>query len=75
MLARTTALGFGYLPARGVTMPPDLAWLRPVLRNGVTPAVLLMILILLVCCPRRGRIVPANLTTWMQLSATPEFPG
>ena len=48
MLARTTVLGFGYLPARGVTAPPDLAWLRPVLRNGVTPVVLLMILILLV---------------------------
>ena len=48
MLARTTALGFAYLPARGVTMPPGLAWLRPVLRNGVAPVVLLMILILLV---------------------------
>jgi len=62
MLARTTALGLGYLPARGSTMPPDLAWLRPVLRNGVTPAVLLTILIVLICLllpllpPRRRRV-------------------
>ncbi len=48
MLARTTALGFGYLPARGIAMPSDLAWLRPVLRNGVTPVVLLTVLILLI---------------------------
>ena len=49
MLARTTALAFGYLPARSITMPSDLAWLRPVLRNGVTPAVLLTTLIVLIC--------------------------
>jgi hypothetical protein len=48
MLARTTALGFGYLPARGITMPSDLAWLRPVFRNAVTPLVLLAILLILV---------------------------
>ncbi len=42
LLARTAALGFGYLPAReaDVTMPPGLTWLRPVIRHGVTPAVL-----------------------------------
>jgi hypothetical protein len=42
LLARTTALGFGYLPARAtdVTMPPGLTWLQPVIRHGVTPAVL-----------------------------------
>ena len=62
MLARTTALGLGYLPARGITMPSDLAWLRPVLRNGVTPVVLLTILIVLICLllpllpPRRRRV-------------------
>jgi hypothetical protein len=61
MLARTTALGLGYLPARGITMPSDLAWLRLVLRNGVTPVVLLTILIVLICLllpllpPRRRR--------------------
>ncbi len=42
LLARTAALGFGYLPARatGVTMPHGLAWLQPVARHGLTPAVL-----------------------------------
>jgi hypothetical protein len=42
LLAHTAALGFGYLPARAtdVTMPPGLTWLQPVIRHGVTPAVL-----------------------------------
>ncbi len=42
LLARTTALGFGYLPARqsDVTLPRALAWLQPVIRHGVTPAIL-----------------------------------
>jgi hypothetical protein len=42
LIARTAALGFGYLPARAtdVTMPPGLGWLQPVIRHGVTPAVL-----------------------------------
>jgi hypothetical protein len=42
LLARTAALGFGYLPARAtdVTMPSGLAWLQPVIRHGVTPGVL-----------------------------------
>ena len=42
LLARTTALGFGYLPARqaDATLPRGLAWLQPVVRHGVTPAVL-----------------------------------
>ena len=42
LVARTAALGFGYLPARAtdVTMPAGLGWLQPVLRHGVTPAVL-----------------------------------
>jgi hypothetical protein len=42
LLARTAALGFGYLPARAtdVTLPPGLTWLQPVIRHGVTPAVL-----------------------------------
>jgi ribose/xylose/arabinose/galactoside ABC-type transport system permease subunit len=58
MLARTTALGFGYLPARGISMPPDLAWLRPVFRNAVTPLALLTILvILLMLLLRRPRAV------------------
>jgi len=42
LLARTAALGFGYLPARAtdVTMPPGLTWVQPVIRHGVTPVVL-----------------------------------
>ena len=42
LLARTAALGFGYLPARqaDVTLPAGLGWLQPVVRHGLTPAVL-----------------------------------
>jgi len=42
VLARTAALGFGYLPARqaDAALPPGLGWLQPVIRHGVTPAVL-----------------------------------
>jgi hypothetical protein len=42
LLARTAALGFGYLPARqtDAPLPPGLGWLQPVVRHGVTPAVL-----------------------------------
>jgi hypothetical protein len=42
LLARTTALGFGYLPARqaDAALPPGLGWLQPVIRHGLTPAVL-----------------------------------
>ena len=42
LLARTTALGFGYLPARqaDAPLPSGLGWLQPVVRHGVTPAVL-----------------------------------
>jgi hypothetical protein len=42
LLARTAALGFGYLPARqtGAALPPGLGWLQPVVRHGLTPAVL-----------------------------------
>ena len=55
LLARTTALGFGYLPARGITMPADLAWLRPVFRNAVTPLVLLVTLLILLFLLRHPR--------------------
>ncbi|HEY2286009.1 MAG TPA: hypothetical protein VGH88_09735 [Streptosporangiaceae bacterium] len=42
LLARTTALGFGYLPARqaDAPLPAGLGWLPSVVRHGVTPAVL-----------------------------------
>ena len=48
MLARTTALAVGYLPARGVALPAGLGWLETVVRTALTPAALLVILVLLV---------------------------
>jgi hypothetical protein len=48
MLARTTALAVGYLPARGVALPAGLGWLETVVRTVLTPAALLVILVLLV---------------------------
>jgi hypothetical protein len=58
LLARTAALGFGYLPARqaDVTLPAGLGWLQPVIRHGVTPAVLAVAtawLVVLMLRPRR----------------------
>ena len=47
LLARTAALGLGYLPARGLRMPADLGWLETVVRTAVTPAALLAVLLLL----------------------------
>jgi hypothetical protein len=48
LLARTTALAFGYLPARVITMPAGLGWLRTVVRTGITPVVLLAVVVALV---------------------------
>jgi hypothetical protein len=50
LLARTAALGFGYLPARtvGITIPAGLRWMEPVVRSAVTPAVLAAVMALLV---------------------------
>ena len=48
LLARTTALAAGYLPARGVALPAGLGWLETVVRTALTPAALLVILVLLV---------------------------
>ena len=50
LLARTAALGFGYLPARqtDAALPPGLGWLQPVVRHGITPAVLAVTTIWLV---------------------------
>ena len=52
VLARTTALAIGYLPARGIVMPAGLDWLVTVVRRGVTPALLLLIAVLLVVTVR-----------------------
>jgi len=48
VLARTTVLAFGYLPARGIALPAGLDWTRTVLRSGVTPVLLLGTAVLLV---------------------------
>jgi hypothetical protein len=48
VLARTAALAFGYLPARGIPLPAGLGWLRSVVRTGVTPAALLAVAVTLV---------------------------
>jgi hypothetical protein len=57
LLARTAALAVGYLPARvaGVVMPHDLDWLQSVVRTGVTPAVLAIVIVWLIVSLRRGR--------------------
>ena len=57
VLARTAALGFGYLPARqaDVTLPAGLTWLQPVIRHGVTPAVLAAAMVWLVILMLRSR--------------------
>jgi len=59
LLARTAALGFGYLPARqaDATLPSGLGWLQPVIRHGVTPVVLAagtVWLVILMVRPWRG---------------------
>jgi hypothetical protein len=55
LLARTAALGFGYLPARaaGVVIPPGLGWLQSVVRTGVTPAILAIVIVWLIVSLRR----------------------
>jgi hypothetical protein len=65
LLARTTVLAFGYLPARGIALPADLTWLRTVIRSGVTPALLLTLTaaLVLVLRSRRAAAGPAPPTT------------
>jgi hypothetical protein len=55
LLARTAALGVGYLPARaaGVVIPPGLGWLQSVVRTGVTPAILAIVVVWLIVTLRR----------------------
>ena len=48
LLARTSALAFGYLPARTIVMPAGLGWLRTVVRMGITPVALLAVIVALV---------------------------
>ena len=67
LLARTAALGFGYLPARqtDASLPRGLSWLLPVLRHGVTPVVLagttvLLVILLVRARPRRQQASPGG---------------
>jgi hypothetical protein len=57
LLARTAALGFGYLPARqtDAALPSGLSWLQPVLRHVVTPVILAGTTVLLVVLMMRSR--------------------
>jgi len=48
VLARTAALAFGYLPARGIALPADLGWLQSVVRTVLTPLALLALTAILV---------------------------
>jgi hypothetical protein len=48
LLVRTSALAFGYLPARVIAMPAGLGWLRSVVRTGITPVILLAVIVALV---------------------------
>jgi hypothetical protein len=56
VLARTTALAIGYLPARTVVMPSGLGWLVSVVRRGVTPALLLVVAVLLLATLRKRQV-------------------
>jgi hypothetical protein len=56
LLARTSALAVGYLAATGAALPGGLGWLDSVVRKGLTPAVLLTCLILLLRAARPARM-------------------
>jgi hypothetical protein len=59
VLARGAALALGYLPARGIVMPPGLRWLETVVRTGVTPVVLLAVTVALAVLLWRHQRSPA----------------
>ena len=73
LLARTTALALGYLPARvaGIVMPSSLGWLQSVVRTALTPAVLLAVMVTLVVLlwPRRGDPAPGQAATGSRAQA------
>jgi hypothetical protein len=58
LLARTGALAIGYLPARGIALPAGLGWLETVVRTAITPAALLVIIVLTAAWLRAGRLKP-----------------
>jgi hypothetical protein len=72
LLARTAALGFGYLPARqtDAALPSGLGWLQPVVRHGVTPTVLAVATAwLVVLMVRSGRSARAD--RWVTVTPPP----
>ena len=72
LLARTAALGFGYLPARQTeaALPSGLGWLQPVVRHGVTPTVLAVATAwLVVLMVRSGRSARAE--RWVTVTPPP----
>jgi hypothetical protein len=77
LLARTAALGIGYLPARaaGVVIPPGLGWLQSVVRTGVTPAILAIVIVWLIVDLRRGASGTPGLPGTDRLHGTPEKDG
>jgi len=72
LLARTAALGFGYLPARqtDAALPPGLGWLQPVVRHGLTPAVLAVATAWLVVLMVRSR-GSAGAERWVPVTPPP----
>jgi hypothetical protein len=77
LLARTAALGIGYLPARaaGVVIPPGLGWLQSVVRTGVTPAILAIVVVWLIVDLRRGASGTAEANGTPGSSGTAELRG
>jgi hypothetical protein len=55
LLARTSALGFGYLTGAAGTAPAGLGWLEPVVRTGAVQVVLLTCTIALILVTRPPR--------------------
>jgi len=66
MLARTTALGLAYLPARtaDVTLPHGLRWVQPVFRYGVSPVILAAVVAAIIVITTRNRY-----SAWSELGS------
>jgi hypothetical protein len=56
LLARTAALGFGYLTGAVSSAPAGLGWLEPVVRTGAVQVVLLSCTVVLILMTRPARI-------------------
>ena len=60
LLARTSALAFGYLPTTGSGMPAGLGWLVAAVRTAVTPVILLGVTVALVMMIRPAQAAPGS---------------